>query len=63
MRKESKYYALNSKTLAQSLNYLGFEYITFDSETRGKIYSFKNSNELHQAIAKLNMLRREFKKY
>ena len=53
MKKERKYYALNSKELANALAYIGFQYMKFDDYKYGKVYSFENTKELHDA----NMVR------
>lgn len=60
MRKEKEYYALNSNELANALAYIGFQYMKFDDLKYGKIYSFKNTKELHDAIKELNKLKNRF---
>lgn len=60
MKRQRKYYALNSKELANSLAYIGFTYMKFDDCKYGKIYSFENTRELHDAIKELNKLKNKF---
>lgn len=60
MKKDKKYYALNSKELANSLAYIGFTYMKFDDYKYGKVYSFENTEKLHEAIRELNKLKSKF---
>lgn len=60
MTRQRKYYALNSKELANSLAYIGFQYMKFDDYKYGKVYSFENTQELHDAIKELNKLKHRF---
>ena len=61
MSKQRKYYALNNEDLARALHYVGgFQYLKFDDPIHGKVYSFENSQDLHNAIKELNKVRKMF---
>lgn len=61
MNEQRKYYALNNEDLARALHYVGgFTYLKFDDPIHGKVYSFVNSQELHNAIKDLNKMREIF---
>ena len=60
MEKKKKYYALNSESLSKALAYIGFKYYKFDDMKYGKIYSFENTEDLHEAIKDLNKLKDKF---
>jgi len=53
----NKYFAINQKSLADALVFLGFNYLKFDDEKYGKIYSFVNSDKLQESIHELNKLK------
>ena len=53
----NKYFGINQKSMADALVFLGFNYMKFDDEKYGKVYSFKNSNKLQNAIHELNILK------
>ncbi len=52
-----KYFAINQKSLADALVFLGFNYMKFDDPKYGKIYSFVNSEKLQESIHELNVLK------
>lgn len=57
----NKYFAINQKSLADALVFLGFNYMKFDDEKYGKIYSFLNSEKLQESIRELNKLKDKLK--
>lgn len=65
MESEKKYYCVNSKTLATSLNYCGFSYLRFNDKDNNNetSYSFEDSKEFQEALDILNKLRRKNNKY
>jgi len=58
----SKYFAINQRSMADALVFLGFNYYKYDSAIYGKTYSFVNSDKLQQAIKELNKLKIEINK-
>ena len=58
----NKYFALESKTMAQTMNVLGFSFYTFDkTENIGKIYSFENSELFQEAYSEVCELREKYR--
>lgn len=57
----SKYFAINQKSMADALVFLGFNYYKYDCPTYGKTYSFVNSDKLQEAIRELNKLKAKIK--
>ena len=53
----NKYFAINQRSLADALVFLGFNYMKFDDEKYGKVYSFVNSEKLQSSIHELNNLK------
>lgn len=60
-KKESKYFSINQKSMADALVFLGFNYYKFNDDFYGKVYSFPNSEKLIKAIKALNKLKAEIK--
>jgi hypothetical protein len=61
MREERKYFILHSKSIAQALNFLGFEFYVFsDRFSDGKIYSFENTDKFKEAYKELCELRNKY---
>lgn len=57
----NKYFAINQKSIADALVFLGFNYYKFDDEKYGKVYSFVNSEKLQQSIHELNTFKNKLK--
>jgi succinate dehydrogenase/fumarate reductase flavoprotein subunit len=58
-----EFYLINSKSLATVINYLtGERYYTYDDKLNEgqKIYSFKNTEKLKQALTKIKELKKDF---
>ena len=53
----NEYFAINQKSLADALVFLGFNYMKFDDKKYGKVYSFVNSEKLQESIHELNILK------
>ena len=53
-----KYYVVRSSTMSKALNFVGFSYYTF-GEGENKVYSFKDTPQLREAITILSKLRKE----
>lgn len=58
----SKYFKIENRTLATSLNYVGFSYIKI-GDRENPIYSFIDSEEFREALDTLNVLRKKNNKY
>lgn len=57
-----KYFILHSKSIAQALNFLGFEYYVFDDKfSDGQIYSFENTDKFKEGYKELCELRNKYK--
>ena len=57
----NRYFSINQKSMADALVFLGFNYMKFDDEKYGKIYSFINSDKLQSSIHELNILKNKLK--
>jgi hypothetical protein len=58
----SKYFKIENRTLATSLNYCGFSYIRI-GDRENPIYSFIDSEEFREALDTLNELRKKNNNY
>ena len=56
-----KYFILESKTFAQALNLLGFEFYVFDDRDGKKVYSFENTKLFQEAYKNLCELRKHYR--
>ena len=59
---KKKYFAINEKTTAIALNYLGFKYYQFTNNEGNIVYSFENTDEFHKARTELWNLRNKYRK-
>ena len=53
----NKYFAINQRSLADALVFLGFNYYKYNDDKYGKVYSFVNSEKLQKSIHELNKLK------
>ena len=57
----SKYFAINNKNQAITLNYLGFKYMKFNDDNYGVIYSFENTNNFKDALNEIRKLKNKYR--
>lgn len=65
MKNNNKYYLISNKSFANTIRFLtGMSYREFNNQNHEgkKIFSFKNTEELQNALAKIMELRNELKK-
>lgn len=55
--KERKYYRVNKKTLAETLNFMGFSYYKFNNNDGTVSYSFLNTGKFQKALTEIFNLR------
>jgi hypothetical protein len=58
---KNKYFALDSKTMAQGMNLLGFSFYVFQNDDDKKVYSFENTDIFLEAYTELCALRKKYR--
>lgn len=56
---KNNYYRVNKKSLAETLNFMGFSYYKFDNSDGSISYSFKNTDKFQKALTEIFNLRNQ----
>ena len=56
---QKKYTIIDKRTLAETLNFMGFKYMIFDRGKNRKVYSFEETKAFKFALAKILELRKQ----